>query len=308
MLCLSILQAGAIATNITPALKNNTFMHIKFLDQLELNFDTMYGVNFAELSDLAYNPKTKILHMVSDKGALFSFHTKISKKIEELTPLRATKLKNTRGKRFKKWKRDSEGLTLDGKGRLLISFEGKAKIGYFHKNSSLYGQMIRKYKLPSLLKNTKNYRFKNKSLESVAWHSVHGVLTASEWPLKRDNNKRQTIYALDGKTWHFTAEPDTGSAVVAMEVMDDGNILILERAYSGLLQPFVITLKKVYLNNLKAGLCSTKILAKMNSHEGWQLDNFEGLTKVGKNRYMMISDDGDNFFQRTLLIYFEVID
>ena len=45
----------------------------------------------------------------------------------------------------------------------------------------------------------------------------------------------------------------------------------------------------------------------MNSHKGWSVDNFEGLVRVGKNRSAMISDDNNNFFQRTLLIYFEVL-
>jgi len=49
-------------------------------------------------------------------------------------------------------------------------------------------------------------------------------------------------------------------------------------------------------------------LAKMNSHKGWDVDNFEGLSRVGKNRYVMISDVNDNFYQKTLLIYFEVLE
>ena len=92
-----------------------------------------------------------------------------------------------------------------------------------------------------------------------------------------------------------------------MEVMDDGNVLVLERSFTGLLEPFVVTLKKVMIKNCKKKMCPTKVLAKMNSHKGWNIDNFEGLARVGKNRYVMVSDDGDNFFQKTLLIYFEVL-
>jgi len=82
----------------------------------------------------------------------------------------------------------------------------------------------------------------------------------------------------------------------------------MERSYSGLLNPFVITLKKVYLNQCKnkEKMCKSELLIKMNSHQGWSIDNFEGLAKVGKHRYVMVSDDNGNFFQQTLLIYFEV--
>jgi len=143
-------------------------------------------------------------------------------------------------------------------------------------------------------------------LESVAFHPKHGILTATERPLKK--RKHQTIYALDGTEWHFKAEKDKKSSVTALEVMDDGNILVLERAYTHPLKPLVITLKKVYLDRISNGLCHTEIIAKMSNKQGWVLDNFEGLTKVSPNRYLMISDDNGNFFQRTLLIYFEVIE
>jgi hypothetical protein len=244
--------------------------------------------------------------MVGDKGSLFAFHIRLTKKIEKLIPYRAAKLKKRNGKQLKKWKRDAEGLVLDGRGRLYVSFEGEPKVRWFHKNSPKFGSAIKKYKLPRVLRKKEYYRSKNKALEALAWHSKYGLLTAAEWPLKKDDKKRQTIYALNGKQWHFKAEPEAKSAVVAMEVMDDGNVLVLERSYTGLLNPFVITLKKVYLKHVKNGWCQTKVLAKMSSHQGWSIDNFEGLTKVGNHRYLMISDDNENFFQQTLLIYFEV--
>lgn len=281
--------------------------HIKILDQVELQYRVIDSEKFSEISDIAYLPSKEKLFMISDEGILFVFHAKFGEKIEALKPIEATKLTKKDGKPFKKWRKDSEGLTLDGKGRLLVSFEGKAKIGWFHKNSEKIGQRIKKYKIPALLRNQKNYRSRNKSLEALAWHPKYGVLTVTEWPLKRDHKKKQTVYALNGKKWHFKAEPEPRSAVSAIEVTDDGNLLVLERSYTGLMDPFVVTLKKVYLNRCNKGWCHTEILAKMNSHQGWDVDNFEGLARVGKNRYVMVSDDNDNFFQRTLLIYFEVL-
>lgn len=305
---LLLLQAGVSGTNILPLGKSKSFMSIKILDQKRLAFSKLKEIKFAELSDVAYDANTQTLYFVSDKGLLYQFNTHFSDKIDMLIPLSATKLKTKKGKRLKKWKRDSEGLTLDGHNRLLISFEGNAKISWFHKNSAKVGRRIKNYPLPKLLTEEKNYRSRNKSLESLAWHPRYGILTATEWPLKKDDKKKQTIYALSGKQWHFKAEPEGRSGVSAIEVMDDGNILVLERSYTGLLEPFVVTLKKVYLSHCKNGMYQTKILAKMSNHKGWELDNFEGLARVGKHRYVMVNDDNDNFFQRTLLIYFEVLD
>ncbi len=307
LLGFGLLNAGIFPVDIAPSKKDHVFMGIKILDQRQLVFQNINDVKFSEISDLAYYPKNQKLFMISDEGKLFIFKAKFGDKIELLEPKDAVKLRKKNAKKFKKWRKDSEGLTLDGKGRLIISFEGRAKIGWFHKNSAQYGQMIKKYRLPKELQNPKNYRSRNKSLEALAWHPKYGILTAAEWPIKRYHKKRQTVYALNGKKWHFRAEPEARSAISAIEVMDDGNLLVLERSYISPLDPFVVTLKKVYLGKCKDGNCKVEVLAKMNSYKGWDVDNFEGLARVGHNRYIMISDDNDNFFQKTLLIYFEVI-
>ena len=303
-----LLQASVTNTNICPPFTAKTFNKIRFLDQKKLNYTNIDGVKFSELSDLAYYKKTKTLYLLGDQGTLFSFDAAFSDKIDGFKARSGVTLKKKNGKKFKIWKRDSEGMTLDGKDKLLISFEGNAKIGWFHKNSFKYGNLIRKYPLPKVLRHKKNYRSRNKSLESLAWHPKHGILTATEWPLKRDHKKRQSIYALSEKKWHFQAEPEGKSGVVAMEVMDDGNILVLERSFTGMFDPFVLTLKKVYLKNCLYKMCKSEVLLKMNSHEGWDVENFEGLARVGKNHYVMISDDNDNFLLATVLVYFEVLD
>jgi len=302
------LHAGVTNTDICPPFSSKCFNKINFLDQKKLYYSEIDGVKFSELSDLTYHNATQTLYVISDEGALFAFETSFSDTIDTLNPLFASTLKKKNGKKFKSWKRDSEGLTLDGKGKLLISFEGNAKIAWFHKNSSQRGNLIRKYTLPKSLRKKRFYRSKNKSLEALAWHPKHGILTATEWPLKKDHKKRQTIYALSGKRWHFQAEPEGKSGLVAMEVMDDGNILVLERSFTGMLDPFVLTLKKVNIKNCLYKMCKSEVLLKMNSHKGWDVENFEGLARVGKNRYVMISDDNDNFLLATVLVYFEVLD
>lgn len=310
LVCFSfvLLQASATNTNICPSFSEKTFNKIKFLDQKTLTYAEIDGVKFSELSDLAYDEKTKILYLLGDQGTLFAFDVNFSETIEGLKARYGVGLKKKNGKNFRSWKKDSEGLTLDAKGKLLISFEGNAKIAWFHKNSEKRGNLIRKYPLPEALRDKKNYRSRNKSLEALAWHPRHGILTATEWPLKRDHKKKQTIYALSGKRWHFKAEPEGKSAVVAMDVMHDGSVLVLERSFTGMFDPFVLTLKKVSLKNCLSKMCQSEILLKMNSYEGWDVENFEGLARIGKNRYVMISDDNDNFLLKTVLIYFEVLD
>jgi len=310
LLIVDLLHGAASIVDISPYdVDPRHYMKIRILDQRSLSYPNIDGLHFFGISDLAYDARRRRLYLLGDqKGSLFVFRASFGEKIDSLEPLYAVELTGKGGKAFRRWRRDSEGMTLDRRGRVLVSFEGHPKIGRFDRR----GRMQKRYRLPPELRNAKNYRSRNKSLESLALHPRYGLLTAAEWPLKRERPKDQAIYALSGRVWHFKAEPDRGSAVVAMEVMDDGTILVLERAYSGLYNPVVITLKKVWLKGChrrrkgKRSVCRSEVLAKFSSADGWQVDNFEGLAKVGKNRYVMVSDDNDNFFQRTLLLYFEV--
>lgn len=303
---LVFLQGETLDTQITPSAYTIEHQKIKFLDQKILLDERIDGLSFSEISDLAYDQRLKKLYLLSDEGKLFVFDALFDEKIERLKALSGVELVKKSGQKFKRWRRDSEGLTINNKGELYVSFEGRAKIGKF----DLTGRMLKTYTLPKELRDPKNYRSRNKSLEALTWHPVHGLLTAAEWPLKHKHKKEQTVYALYDAKWHFKAEAEGKSAVVAMEVMEDGNLLVMERSFTGLMNPLVITLKKIYLagckNNKK--MCQSELLLKMNTHQGWNIDNFEGLAKVGKHRYVMVSDDNDNFFQKTLLIYFEVKD
>ena len=300
---LRLLQGEILNTEIAPVENTTQFEGITLLDQKILLFKEIGGLKFSEISDLAYDLREKQLYFVSDEGKLFVFDASFSNKIETLHPLSSVTLVKNNGKKFKKWRKDSEGLALDNKGHLYASFEGRPKIGRFDQK----GRMVKQYTLPKKLRNPNNYRSRNKSLEALTWHPRHGLLTATEWPLKHKYKKEQTIYTLDGEEWSFKAEAESKSAVVAMEVMDDGNLLVMERSFTGLMNPLVITLKKIYLNGCKKKqMCQSELLLKMNTHQGWNIDNFEGLAKVGKHRYVIVSDDNDNFFQKTLFVYFEV--
>ncbi len=65
--------------------------------------------------------------------------------------------------------------------------------------------------------------------------------------------------------------------------MDDGNILVLERAYSSFYKPLYITLKKVYIEDCRGKvICKSRLLATFSSRDGWGYNNFEGLARVGK--------------------------
>jgi len=303
-LLIELLFGNIYNTDIRPKDYNQSkYPHIKILDQKNIDISQIGSVHFAEASDLAYDDKRHLLYMVGDKGYLYSFDINLTDKIESIKPKNGYLLVKQNGKHFKH-KVDSEGLTLDKEnGTLLISFERKPKIAIFDTT----GKQQAKLKLPKALNDKHRYEDANKMLESVALHPKYGVLSAAEYPLKGSAKGIQSIYSLSGKKWDFKSEPDPKDGITALEVMDDGNLLVLERDFRSMFRR-IITLKKLYLDQKEPnGLYRSEVLLKMDTANGWNNDNFEGLTRVAPHRYLMISDNNDNMFQRTLLIYFEVL-
>ncbi|MGB1311695.1 MAG: esterase-like activity of phytase family protein, partial [Leucothrix sp.] len=78
--------------------------------------------------------------------------------------------------------------------------------------------------------------------------------------------------------------------------------------YSGIFNPLVISLRQVKLDQCnQQNHCAVRDLAIFDSTKGWNIDNFEGLTHLQGNQYLMVSDDNKNPLQRTLMVKFEIL-
>ena len=280
---------------------NATLPGMTILDQKHLVLDRVNALPFSEISDLAYRPKTHTLFMLSDKGRLFSFGATFTPTSMTLKPDTGSRIMRTDGNTLRKNRRDSEGLTTDNTGKLFASFEGKPRVVELDHN----GRILHTLKLPRALRSLQHYRSRNKGLEALTWHPKYGLIVAKERP-RSGSLVNQTLYSLSGKVWHFKAESIPTDSVTAIATMADGNVLVLERAFVKRTLLGVVTLKKVYLNEQKRGWCRTERLGQLRTDRGWLIDNFEGLVRIAPHRYVMVSDDNDNFFQKTLLVYFEV--
>jgi len=273
---------------------------ITILEQKNLYFNDRGDIPFEGLSDLSYDEKNHKLYMIADRGYIYEFLAIFDKKIKKLKYLRAFHLKAPNGKILHS---DIEGLTHNPKGELIASFERYPRV----KSITKQGKLKYNYKIPKKLRKRSIYKNGNSMFEGVAYHPKYGILVAVEYPINRQKNTKQTIYSLSGKEWHFKAESYPNSGVTALEVMDDNNILVIERAYNGLINPFYITLKKVYIDRCdKHRQCKSEVLATFSSSDGWGYNNFEGLAKVGRNRFVMISDNNGHTFLPTTITYFKV--
>lgn len=285
---------------------------IRFLGMLSLSDITHDGVRFSQLSGIAWDDDEGILYAVTDKGGLF--HLKPLFKNDVLTGvrlLRAFPLRELDSGKPLKWSRaDSEDLyVLNGHDRrrgnteLIISFEREPRIVRYRQD----GHAIAVIPLPEALNKAENYRNDNRMLESVCMDPSLGIITAPEIPLKSDGHDTTRIFNLSGQFWRYPYA--SGDRITAMECLGNGAVLVLQQNFRNPLGNVVVLLNRAQLKKATSGeLLKPETIVKLDSVEGYHVDNFEGLTRHKGNRFFMISDNNDLFVQRSLLMYFEILD
>ena len=306
-------QTNAYDYPIAPDHIDANFMQLQLKGSIALKSSSFNSIPVTELSGIAWAKDDQILYAVSDEGYLY--HLKVLLKNNQLHDLKvtfATKLVDANGIPLKGKFRDSEGLSTlntnngkQGDTQLLISFENKPRIVRF----TTKGTMISKIKLPKKISKKSKFSHKNKALESIAYHSNYGVITAAEYPIKNRPKDIQTLFSSRGKEWNFERSKAPNSAITGLEILENGDVLVLERAYKNLFMPVVINLRRLRLDQCDEDkLCTTEIVARFDASEGWSIDNFEGLAHFKDNQYFMVSDDNNSPLQKTILVLFEVIE
>lgn len=297
---------------ISPERTDIKHMNIQLMGSVALSSGTVNTIPIHELSGIAWDEDENFLYAVSDEGLLYHLTLTIKeKKLKTLEVIYATQLKDINGLPLAGKYDDSEGLSLinanngkKGDSELIISFEKKPRITRYNSK----GMIISHVKIPKKIRKKKYFRHKNKALESVAVHPKYGILTAAEYPLSSYPLSEQTIYSSAGKQWHFVASKEKNSSITGMEILPNGDVLILERAYSSPLIPIDIKLRRVKLEQCdKNNRCKTETVASFNGADGWLLDNFEGLTHIKDNQYLIVSDNNKSLFQKTIFMLFEIL-
>ncbi len=282
---------------------------LRLLGALALPSRSVNRLRFSGLSSLAWNDDDNLLYALTDHGALLSLRPSFRNgQLVDVTLLHAAALIDPVTRKPVKWRRsDAEGLDIlngrngrKGDAELIVSFEGAPRIARYRPD----GRFIADEPLSGPLHNIRNYRY-NKMLEAVCIHPREGVLTTSEEPLNNETGTAR-LYRADGSAWRFV--PGRGG-IVALECLPDGDVLVMERDYSTFTLRFIITLRRLHLppGTPPDSLLPAETLATLDSHQGLQIDNFEGLARHRGNRFFMVSDDNDVFVQRTLLVYFELL-
>ena len=291
------------------------YMGIRLRGAIEILPTEVDGIPLVGLSGLAWDDDALLLYAVSDRGGLFHLRPQFSQGIlRNISIVRAVALRAPNGQPLRGKAADAEGLALTatpngrtGDPTLLIAFEHTPRVVAFDPE----GYQRAPVALPPALRHKDRYANPNKALEAVTLHPRWGLLTGPEWPFFGQDPAAIPIFALEHHGfWRYPRASAPDSALVAMEALADGSLLTLERSYQAMLALVTIALRRTApLHSQPAGQrLPTRDIAVFRSSEGWRVDNFEGLSHHRDRRFFMVSDDNARSLQRTLLVYFEVVD
>lgn len=281
---------------------------INILAIVKLTNITINGLKASELSGLAWDNDENLLYALSDNGYVLHLQPVFEgTNLTDILLIDGYPLQDSRGNPLR-WKQsDSEGLALlhgsngiTGDSELLVSFERNPRIIQYNTRGIYQKEII----LPGILRDINNYRGENKSIEAIVIHPTHDILIGIEQPLNKNNPGKHDIYSVNGDHWEIPFSQIANSGLSDMTTFENGDILLLERGFSGLWPSFEFSLQRLTINSQDI---VTETIAAFPSSNGFFDDNFEGITQYKNDYFFMVSDDNNHPFKRTLLIYFEIL-
>jgi hypothetical protein len=283
--------------------------NFKVLGLIQLAQDAGQDRPLMEFSGLAWDHDENSLIILSDRG--FLIHTKpifSNGKLIEIKLLSYHHLRDKNGKKLKYTAADSEGLALInsknniiGDTELIISFERQPRIIRYAND----GTFIADEPLNNELNDIKNYAASNKALEAVTIHNQFNIITGPERPLKSQHDNLLSLHTLEKETWYFTPDSENYGSLVGLTTLPDNRLITLERIFSSI---FGGLSNAIHLITLGEDTIKAKKIVSLAPSASYFNDNFEGISWHKENRFFMISDDNDNIFQKSLLVYFEIPD
>jgi len=266
------------------------------------------GVALRGLSDLAWSESEQVLYAVSDFGWLFRMQPIFTNgRLTDVRLLDSHPLTDARGRPLHgKW-HDSEGLTFapgpDGAPALFVSFERMPRITRIDRQ----GRWQADVPLPAPFADPASYASPNAALEALTWHPRRGLLTGAELPPPGLAPTGHTLlFGLDGRRHPYLLHNGPRCGLVALNAWEGDEFLSLERCYdAGRLE---IALRRFNLPETDGFAIRPDNVALFRLQDGWLLDNFEGMTRIGARGLLLVSDDNDSSRQRSLLVYLERVD
>jgi hypothetical protein len=248
-----------------------------------------------EMSGLAWDDDEKILYGESDQGVLIKFEVDIAgDKIASVEPVAFLPLQMTVGDRTYS---DAEDITIlngangqAGDTQLAVVFEDGPAAGLFDGE----GTFVRQIDLPLPLRDPETYSEPNQTVESIATSADHGFLFIPQVSRKGEKGLH-TVYAEDGSSWSYPTLQTERTNTKSAQTQPDGSILLLEGVnLGGFWSALDMGTHEIHLRRLYPDRCTSpetcEIVDYAPKDTAAMTDRFEGLTRVGDNLYLIITD------------------
>jgi hypothetical protein len=289
----------------------DSYMGVILRGAVKLRRDQFNGLAPRELSGLAWDSDEARLYALSDDGHIVHLRPIFeAQMLIGVEILETSRLRDRNGDTLEDEFSDAEGLVAlnsrngtAGDTQLAISFGQHPRIELHSPD----GVFLHPVMLPEALRRRANSDGENYELEALTDHPDFGLITGPQHPLQSALGATFSLHSLNGKVWRYTPLDYKYSALVGLESMRNGDLLLLERRYSSIFKPVIFALRRLHLpqNNELDAVVSEEVV-HFDIKEGWSVDNFEGVARYEGNGYFLISDDNKSRIQKTLLLYIEI--
>lgn len=152
---------------------------------------------------------------------------------------------------------------------------------------------------------------RNQGLEAMV-HITTGLLAGEtliflEEPPRRAADPTAMRLMPDGSRQHFAIRRQDDFAITGAAMMPDGDVMLIERRFSWN-DGIFMRLRHLPASDIATGAVEGRIV--LDADGGTLIDNMEGIAVTDHANgpiITLISDDNSNFFQRTVLLRFQII-
>lgn len=271
--------------------------------ELVLPKATPSGTPLGGLSGLVWDAAGARLIAVSDRGQLhhFSLQRDAAGIVQAVQPIETLPLRDARQRPLTGAAADAEDLALlplaDGAPSLLVAFERQPRLMRY----DLTGRWLGRVNLPAPFAEAGRYDSGNHQLEALL-ATADGWLAGIERPLRGE--RQVTLFDAYGRRGGF--EPDgSDCGLVALAelpaaVEQPAGLLALERCFRRWPPAIRLVLRELQAD-ADGDWRDAGVIAQL-THAEIDIDNFEGIARIGPHDYLLVSDDNFQPMQRNLLL------
>lgn len=262
----------------------------------QVEVDLRVDIPLVEISGLAWDAQSRQLYAVSDHGYLYVFRVGPAESgLWRITPVSMVRIQAMDGASVRP---DAEGMAIrrgpSDEVELLVASEREQRL--WRVNTS--GRVLGEEALPVTLPGSMVVHGKNKGMEAVAWTADRELVLAFEGPA---DTGLHTAFG-PKRVWRWRTIHGAKTRVKDMAFGPDGSLYWLEREDS---RTFGTRVHVRSLNPAQCpeqDVCAVKEIGFLPRFGGG--GNFEGLTYLGDNVWMAVSDEGQKAGRGAVFVVF----